>query len=172
MKVHKMKKLILLALVVFGSWWYFIGGRSLSEAAVRTFYQEQEHATLTRDPEALCALLDADFSTAGITAVGGRGRHDSANKTQTCENYRSMYKTFDTVGEKMGGMLQLDYSYDIHSIEIATDKKSATVDVSYSLDVAGSIMNIRSRATETLVRRNGKTLMVRSEGRARVRNGY
>ena len=42
------------------------------------------------------------------------------------------------------------------------------VDVSSSLDVAGSIMNIRARSTDTLVRRNGKVLLLRSQGTGSV----
>lgn len=161
-----MKKLLLVALVAGGAWWYFVGGRELSEESVRNFYQQQEHATLTRDPEALCSLLDKKFEAAGAAATGDGNQRDHANRTQTCGSYRAMYQSFDSLGEKMGGVLQLDYAYDIHTIRISPDKKEATVEVSYSLDVAGSIMNIRSRATETLIRRNGKMLMLRSEGDA------
>lgn len=161
-----MKKLILLALVAAGAWWYFVGGRELSEESVREFYRQQEHATLSRDPEALCSLLDKEFAADGITSTGDGNRRDRANKAQTCDSYRDMYQSFESLGERMGGVLQLDYSYEIHSIQISSDKKEAAVDVSNSLDVAGSIMNIRSPAIETLVRRNGKTLMVHSEGSA------
>ncbi|MCL7421984.1 MAG: hypothetical protein M8364_13880 [Methylobacter sp.] len=82
-----------------------------------------------------------------------------------------MYKSFDDLGDKMGGILQLDYGYSIHKIDISPDSKSAVVDVSFSLDVAGSIMNIRSRSTDTLIRRNGKMLMLRSEGKGTIESG-
>jgi hypothetical protein len=71
----------------------------------------------------------------------------------------------------MGGMLQLDSSYKINSIEIQPDGKSALVDYTSSLDVAGTIMNIRSRSTDTLIRRNGKVLMLRSDGTGSVSSG-
>jgi hypothetical protein len=71
----------------------------------------------------------------------------------------------------MGGMLQLDSSYKINSVAIQPDSKSATVDFSSSLDVAGTIMNIRSRSTDTLIRRNGKVLMLRTEGKGRIFSG-
>lgn len=154
-----MKKILLVVLLAIGAWWYFVGGRTLSEEAVRDFYRLQEHATLSRDPAALCSLLDKEFAASGMTTSGG----SHADKGQTCDGYHAMYQGFESLGEKMGGILQLDYGYDIHSIQLSPNKKSATVDISYSLDVAGSIMNIRSRATETLIRRNGKILMLRSE---------
>jgi hypothetical protein len=166
-----MKKLILLVILAATAWWYFIGGRSLSEESVRTFYQQQEIATLKRAPEELCSLLDDRFQATGTTALGDQSRTDIADKEQTCDGYRAMYQGFEALGDKMGGILQLDYNYTVHSIELAPDKKSATVDVSYSLDVAGSIMNIRARSSETLIRKNGKTLMARSEGKAELGSG-
>lgn len=82
-----------------------------------------------------------------------------------------MYQGFEALGNKMGGILQLDSSYALHKIELAPDKKSAIVDVSYSLDVAGSIMNIRVRSTDTIIQKLGKPLMVRSEIKSRGASG-
>lgn len=165
-----MKKIVLFVLIAAGVWWYFVGSRTLSEEAVRSFYQQQEIATLSRDPERLCALLDEDFQATGIGASGS-SRNGEADKTQTCNGYREMYQSFEALGDKMGGILQLDYSYTLHNIELASDKKSATVDVSYSLDVAGSIMNIQVRSTETIIQKLGKPLMVRSEGESGTLGG-
>ena len=165
-----MKNILLLILVAIGAWWYFIGGRTISEENVRAFYQQQTHAMLSRDPELLCALLDDDFTTTGTIAAAGNIGQDSADKPETCEAYRNMYQNFADLGEKMGGMLQLGYFYDIHAIDISDDKKTATVEVSYRLDVGGSLMNIRSNATEVLIRKNGKMLMLSSEGDAEVGN--
>lgn len=50
-----MKKLLILGVACAALWWYFIGGRVLDEARVRGFYEQQMHATLSRNPEALCA---------------------------------------------------------------------------------------------------------------------
>lgn len=166
-----MKKVLLAVVLAAAGWWYFIGGRTLTEDQVRTFYAEQERVTLERDPKALCALLAADFQTTGAVAVGGRTTHTSQNRQQVCDAYVSLYATFDKLGEKMGGILQLDSKYEIHDIALASNKKTATVDISTSLDVAGTIMNIRSRSTDTLIRRNGKVLMLRSEGTGSVRSG-
>jgi hypothetical protein len=159
---------IVLLLVILGAtaWWYFIGGRTLSDADVRQFFVEQEVATLHRAPDELCGLLDSSFALVVSASTASPALAGGSNKQQMCEQYKQMFSTFETLGEKMGGILQLDYGYEIHMIEIAPDRKSAKVDVSYSLDVAGSIMNIRSRSTETLIRRNGKVLMARSEGGA------
>ncbi|MDR3054540.1 MAG: hypothetical protein LBU53_03955 [Zoogloeaceae bacterium] len=166
-----MKKLILVALVVAGAWWYFVGGRNLSEEHVRGFYRGLEVATLERKPENLCSLLADDFESTGTMAIGGQSRTDTQNKTRTCEAYRGLYESWEKLGEKMGGTLQLDSTYTIHSVAISPDNKTATVDISSSLDVAGSIMNIRSRSTDTLIRRNGKVLLLRSEGKGSIGSG-
>jgi hypothetical protein len=166
-----MRKLVLLAILAGASWWYFIGGRTITEAHVERFYQDVDHATGMRDPDALCALLAEDFQTVGTVDMGGRRNTVTQDKPQACEAYAEMYKNFALLGDKMGGMLQLDSSYTINSIVIQPDSKSATVDYSYSMDVAGTIMNIRSRSTDTLIRRNGKVLMLRSEGKGKIWSG-
>jgi hypothetical protein len=168
-----MKKIILVVLVGVGLWWHFIGGRSLNEAQVTEFYRSMEVAGLERKPEALCDMLSADFKMVGKISTGAQAGHTMAeqDKAQTCSGYTEMYASFEKLGEKMGGILQLDSEYKIHSIQIAADKNSATVDVSSSLDVAGSIMNIRSSSQDTLERKNGKVRLLRSEGRAAVGAG-
>lgn len=165
------KPILLIVLLAGGGWWYFIGGRTISEDHVNRFYQDLEVATLSRNPEALCALLAEDFETSGTVEIGGRTAHSTQNKEQACQAYIAMYENFEKLGDKMGGILQLDSNYEIHSIEIQPDRKSAIVDFSSSLDVAGTIMNIRSRSTNTLIRRNGKMLMLRSEGKGSIRSG-
>lgn len=166
-----MKKIILVVLIAFAAWWYFIGGRKMTEVHVTEFYRSLEVATLERKPDALCALLADDFKSTDTAVIQGVKVADENDKTQTCEAYRELYATWAKLGEKMGGMLQLDSDYKLHSISISADRKSATVDVSSSLDVAGSITNIRSRSTDTLVRRNGKVMMIRSEGTSSVSAG-
>jgi hypothetical protein len=159
-----MKKLIFIAIMAAGAWWHFVGGRKLSEDDVNHFYRDYQAATLQRKPDVLCTLLADDYQSTGTVAAEGQVRADSLNKQQTCESFQKLYDTWDKLGEKLGGILQLDSHYTIHDISISADKKSASVDISTSLDVGGSIMNIRSHSTDTLVRRNGKVLLLRSEG--------
>lgn len=166
-----MKKFILLALLGGAGWWYFIGGRTITEEHVTRFYQELEAATLSRNPEALCALLAEDFQSTGTVEIGGRRGTSTQDKAQSCQAYTAMYETFEQLGNRMGGIVQLDSNYKINSIAIQSGGKSALVDFSSSLDVAGTIMNARSRSTDTLIRRNGKVFMLRSEGKGSIRSG-
>lgn len=158
-----MKRILLVVSIAIAAWWYFIEGRKMTEAHVTEFYRDLE-VVLERKPDELCSLLADDFKSTVTTGNQGVKVMDEDDKTQTCEAYRELYTTWEKIGEKMGEKLQLDSDYKVHSISISADRKSATVDVSSSLDVAGSITNIRSRSTDTLVRRNGKVMMIRSEG--------
>lgn len=164
-----MKKISLLV-ITFGiaGWWFLVGGRTISDAHVRDFYREQEHATLSRQPEALCALLDDRFKSTGTVSLLEHKSRESQDKAQACNALAELYHTWADLGEKMGGILQLDSSYTIHSITISADGRSATADVSTSLDVGGSMMHIRSRTTDTLIRKNGAVKLLRSDGQGSI----
>ncbi len=163
-----MKKLLLLAAVAggVGGWWTLVGGRQLTEAQVRQFYEDQLTATLKREPETLCAQLDKRYELVSVTLVGGRELSETLGRDAACEHTRAMYQSFETLGAKMGGILQLDVEQTVHTVSVAADRKSATVDVSYTMAVGGSLMHIRSRATEVVIRRNGTLLLERSEARS------
>jgi hypothetical protein len=165
------KKLILAVLVAGLGWWWFIGGRQVNEEHVHDYYRLVDRATGMRDPKQHCDLLHDDFQSSGVVSTAAGRMTSSVDKKQSCEAYVQLYDTFEKLGAKMGGIVQLDSHYEIHSIEISPDRKTANVDLSYSLDVAGSLMNIRSRSTDTLVRRNGQMLMLRSEGRGTIGSG-
>ncbi|MGL4409911.1 MAG: hypothetical protein ACRCTU_16130 [Zoogloea sp.] len=166
-----MKKPLLVVLALGAAWWYFVGGRKLDETKVRDFYQAQEVATFKREPETLCGLLAKDFhgKYTYSTNIPGHPREDEQNKAEGCEGYRQMYANFAELGDKMGGMLTMEYNYTLYSIKIAPDHKSATVDVGYLMNAGGALINIRARATETLIRRNGKVLLQRSEGSSSIK---
>ena len=164
---------MLILIAATAGWWYFSAARKLSDEQVKDFYRNLEIATLERKPEALCALLADDFESTGTMTVGGQSQIQTGvqNKAQTCEAYQKLYASWDKLGEKMGGILQLDSKYTIHNISISADSKTAIVDMSSSLDVGGSIMNISARSTDTLIRKNGKVLMLHSEGNGSIGGG-
>ncbi|HEX5358001.1 MAG TPA: nuclear transport factor 2 family protein [Aquabacterium sp.] len=165
-----MKRIIfLLTLLAVASWWLLVGGRQISETHVRAFYEDYERATLARQPEAMCALLDERFSASGKVTIHGRETSQTTqSKAETCESFKELYQTWAELGEKMGGLLQLDSTYTIHSIKISPDGHSATVEISTALDVGGTLMQIRSHSTDTLVRRNGLVRMLRSDGHGAI----
>ncbi|MCB2019004.1 MAG: hypothetical protein KDF54_16085 [Hydrogenophaga sp.] len=166
-----MQKLFILVIAAAGTWWYFVGGRKIDEAQVHDYYHQMQVATLDRKPDNLCALLAPEFQSSGTVRVAGQSRIDTQNREQVCASYQEMYDTFAKLGEQMGGLLQLNSSVSVNSVVISPDGKTATVDLNSSLDVGGSIMNLRSHSTDTLVRRNGKVLMLNSTGTGAIGGG-
>lgn len=150
------KILLVVALLTTAGWWYFVASRSISVEQARDYYAQYEKAMLTRDPKAMCALLADDFQ--------GSSNFGNINKNSTCADQEKFFSTIEQLGEKMGGMMQLDSRYEIQSVALSPDKKQATVILSSELDVGGSIINIKAQTTDTLIRRNGKVLLLRSEG--------
>ena len=164
-----MKKLLILAAACAALWWYFIGGRVLDEARVRGFYEQQMHATLSRNPEALCEMLSSDY-VGEVVEISLAGRVRSVqDRTQACKSIEDLYASMDKIGQSMGGMLQIDYDHEIIEIRVADDARSAVVDTRFTLDLGGSIINVKGTATDTLVRRNGKVRVQRTEGKATTR---
>jgi hypothetical protein len=166
-----MKKLLVLLLVAIAAgWWQFVGVRqTITEDDVRQFYAMSDHAIGMRDPSLHCALLDSKFHSEGYVTVGEKRERVAQNKKQTCEGYASLYALWADVGESMdNSLLQLDWNNTINSITISSDGKTATVDYSNALDVGGSLMHIKGHSTDTLIRKSGKVLMLRSEGEGSV----
>ncbi|GHD61807.1 nuclear transport factor 2 family protein [Jeongeupia chitinilytica] len=154
-------KWLLLALVlVVAAWWFFIGGRTISDEQARAFYADYENALFSRDPKNLCALLADDFQ--------GLSNGRESDKEQACAETVVFFKSIERIGNSMDGILQLDSDINVRSVSVATDKRRAVVRVDSTLDVGGSIMNIRSQSTDTLIRRNGKVLLLRSESVSRI----
>ncbi|NJD06618.1 MAG: hypothetical protein FIA97_08990 [Methylococcaceae bacterium] len=166
-----MNLLVLVLLVVGGGWWYFHGGRIITDTDVRDFYQLDEAALLSRNPDALCNFLAPDYSSEE-TAISLEGRQtETSDRAKSCEAYRQLFDSFEQIGAAMGGMVQLDHRYHIDSIAIAADRKSATASTTFKLDVAGSIMNFEGSTVDTLIRRNGKMLLLKRQSKVRVSSG-
>jgi hypothetical protein len=164
----EMKKLVLLFLIAAAGWYYFIAARKLDEAKIRAYYEQQTIGTLSREPTALCDLMADDFRGVNRLVVGSRRQEGDVGQEESCEEIKRMYSNIEAVGNRMGGIAQLDYSQEIDNIEISSDGKTATVTTTFSLDIAGQHMRLRGTNTDTLIRRNGRVLAIRTEGRTRV----
>ena len=78
---------------------------------------------------------------------------------------------FRTVGDRMGGILTIEYDYHIDSIEVATDRKSATVTGTSVLKMGESVLQYKSNFTQRLERELGQMRLVHSSGVTVVRLG-
>lgn len=162
---------IVMAVVGLGAalWYFAIDGSKLDEAMVREFYEKQQHAVLSRDPEALCK----QFASKGVftteTVMMGQTQADTLNQKSACDNTRKTWKTFEAMGEKAGGILTIEYDYKIDSVEISANKKRATVVTSNTLKMGESFMQFRTTATEELVRNYRVVQLAKSDSKTGVR---
>ncbi|HEY9066627.1 MAG TPA: hypothetical protein VIO33_16725 [Burkholderiaceae bacterium] len=158
---------IALALGAAG-WYYFVGGRQLDEQMVRDFYRAEAHATLSRDPDALCKLLSKSVVVRQQTLMSGQTKSETLNREQACEAFRKSHEFFEQVGEKAGGMLTIEYDYELGKLDVASDRKSALVEFSSTLKMGESFMQFRTTSTERLVRRLGRVELAEADAMTRV----
>lgn len=158
-----MKKILVVAVTVGGGlWWNLVGGRTITEENVHDYYRSQIEATLQRQPDGLCDLLSEDFQLDMEVFTSQGTRQVSRNKQEMCHDFTRTYAAIQEFGDRMGGLAQIDYSLHTDNIQIADDSKSVTIEASYTFDMAGS--RVTGTTTDTLIRRNGKTLLLRREG--------
>ncbi len=167
-----MKKILLFLAIVGGVfWWFFIGDNKLSDERVASFYRADFEATMHRDPDKLCAQFASDFTSKFSWDMGGKKLEQSHGKDQACKELETLYRQFAELGEKMGGELHLDYRHEIHDISFSADRKTATVETSFTLTAGGSLITYTGRSTDTLIWKYGKTVVRHSEGAGSVRGG-
>jgi ketosteroid isomerase-like protein len=152
-----MKKLVLLVVLAALAWWYFDGSRKLSEEAIREHYQEQLEATASFDTERLCAAMADDYRVTDVSQ-GLQGQQKlTMDKAQACDALSQSLGMFKQLSDASGGKFRLDIGYEIKSITVSADRKSASVE-GISTFKLGDRLVARTRGTDRLIRRNGKIL--------------
>ncbi len=163
-----LKKVAIVVAVVAAGWYSQVGGRQINESQVRDFYRQESHAFYSRDPEAVCKLLSSKYVGTGQVTMMGTSQETTSNREQACENTRKWFHSFEEMGEKMGGVLTIEYVHNIDSIEIAPNQKNAKVTGTSTLKMGGTILQINNRFTENIEREWGQAKMVRSDTTTRV----
>lgn len=159
---------LLLIAAAVGGWFYGVDGRKLDEEMVRDFYRQQSHATYSRDPEALCKQYGSKAQVTQETRMSGRTTTLTMNSTQACERLREMFQFFELAGEKAGGMLTIEYTHELHEIEIAPDRKSARVVFSSVLKMGETFFQVSTTAHERLERSMRRVQLVQADAKVRV----
>lgn len=160
--------LTILGLAAAG-WYFVIDGSKLDEAMVREFYEKQQHATLSRDPEALCKQFAKNAVVTTETLMMGQTQAQTLNNKTACDATRKTFKSFEEMGEKAGGILTIEYDFKIDSVDIAANKKRAIVVTSNTLKMGESFMQFRTTATEELVRNYRVVQLAKSDSKTGVR---
>jgi len=166
-----MKQIAIVLALCVGAWYFFIGGRKLDEAMVRKYYEAEAHAIYSRDAEKLCKQLSKKAVIQSRTVMMGQAQESTNDREQACDAARKTFKLFESVGERMGGILTIEYEYHIDSIEIASDRKSAVVEGTSVLKMGEAAMQFRSSFTQRLERELGQMRLVRGDDVTVVRLG-
>ena len=158
-----MKQIAIVIALCVGAWYFFIGGRKLDESMVRDFYQKEAHAIYSRDAEMLCKQISRKARIESKTTMMGKTVERSHNRDEACQENREAFETFSRVGERMGGILTIEYDYHIDTIEVATDRKSATVTGTNVLKMGESLLQYKTSFTQRLERELGQMRLVHAD---------
>ncbi len=66
---------------------------------------------------------------------------------------------------------RLGYDQQLTGLELAADRRSAIVHTGFNFDIGGVVINLNGTSVDTLVRRNGRILVTRSDGKVITRIG-
>lgn len=160
------KKWLLLAVLAALALWYFHFDRRMSEASIRGFYDEGIQAMMRFDAEWTCSRMTADYRQTHITFGEQQGRSEkNYDKEQTCRLAQEGMKQFKALSDASNGVIEPEYKVKIHRIELAADRKTASVEMEVKM-MLGEVMLARTRGTDRLVRRNGRILSQSSEAKS------
>lgn len=164
-----MKKIVLLAALCVGAWYYFVGGRTLDEKMVRAYYDQSAHALYKRDAELMCKQLSSKAIIQDETVMNGQAQRSTLNHDQQCEAFKASMQMFEQIGDRMGGILTVEYEFHLDSIDIEPGRKSAKVKGTSLLKMGETVMQFSSTFNEQLVREMGQMKLLRSDQRTVVR---
>lgn len=156
-----MKKIVLVVIVIAVAIWYFDISRRMTETSIRASYQAQIEALQRFDAKPLCDALDDSYQ-ATVTARGSARAPSAKDKAGACADLTRTLRRMKTLSERTGGLLEPDYDYEIKSIELADDRKTATVEIASVMRI-GDMTLARSRSVDHLIRRLGRIRSVSSE---------
>jgi hypothetical protein len=126
-------------------------GRTIEESHVRAHYRDQLEALRGFDEKAICAGIADDYSLRVVDRTAGHPGNDTLDGPQSCELSRKFMQLAQHLSGQTGGLVTLDVSYDIRSIQIAADGRSATVEATSTVKLGETLVS-RTRGTEQLSR--------------------
>ncbi|WP_114241493.1 hypothetical protein [Dyella sp. C9] len=162
-----MKKLILLLVLAGLAWWYFDVSRRMTDAQIRSAYDDTIAAMRRFDADALCNQLSDDFSGDEVTREGGSTTEQHYDKQRLCDRIRKSTALTQRISAATGGLVEPDVDVEIKNIELSKDRKEAIVQT-VSTTRLGDMTLGRDRSTERLIRRNGHILRTGGESKVWV----
>ena len=159
-----MRKWILLAALVAVASWYFHFGRKMTEASVREFYSDQTELMLKLEGEPLCRLMADDYLVRDVEFSSAGTQRSEMRRDEACSEMKQALTLFRKLSDASGGLLHPIIDQKIDSIELSENNKRATVKGVSTAQIGGMLV-VRSRFTETLIRRNGRILSLGGESK-------
>lgn len=163
-------KLVVVLVLAIAAVLAYENGRTIEESHVREHYRSQLEALRAFDEEAVCAGIADDYSLEVVDRSEGQPGKATLDGHASCELSRKMLGFMRQMSGQTGGMVAFDLSYDIRSIVIAADGRSATVEATSTAKL-GDMLISRTRGHEQLsrsfwrVRSHGGEAQVWSYGR-------
>lgn len=159
---------MLLPLLLAGvAYWYFVMAQRIDEAAVRAYYNQQMQAYYRFDGDWFCTSMTDDYRVTEITYTGKQRKDERLNKAESCKRTRATIAELVQVRDASIGLPLPAWSIEVKRIELAPDRRSATVQAEGRMTVGARDLGV-SKWTERLVRRNGRVLSEQSESTAWV----
>jgi hypothetical protein len=158
-----MKQIAIVIALCVGAWYFFIGGRKIDEPMVRDYYQKEAHSIYSRDADALCKQLSRKARIDSKTTMMGKTVETSHDRDEACKANREAFETFSRVGDRMGGILTIEYEYNLDSIEMASDRKSAIVKGTNVLKMGETVLQYKTNFTQRLERELGQMRLVHAD---------
>lgn len=165
-----MKKIAIVLVVCVGLWYYFIGGRKLDETMVRQYYEKSARAMLARDADLMCKQLSRKVVIESKTVMMGQSMDSSHDYKEACDAQHKSFEMLQEVGDRSGGALALEFDYQLDAIDVAANRKSATITGTQVLNM-GPMMQFKTSFTHRLERELGNVRLVRSDDVTVVRMG-
>ena len=126
-------------------------GRRISEADVHAHYRQQMQALADFDSEALCKPMAADYEVRSVEHLDGRALRHTLDRTTGCRQMEDALALMRVLHNQTGGLVGIDFSYEITRIDIAPGGRRAIVEATATARIAGRLLT-RSRSKGELSR--------------------
>src|SRR6187402_2610681 len=160
-----MRGYVLGAVLLAACGWGYLQTKKLSDGGIEAYYRADAETTFTHDPDASCALIADDFRGSSSGTLNGTAIAQNAiGKTQFCDQQKKFSDVLANFKKRVGRDADVSYATNFDTPVYAADHRSATVRVSYTYSLLGGrLLNITGNRVDTLVKRDGKVLLLATD---------
>ncbi|MGJ4729400.1 hypothetical protein [Luteimonas sp. SDU101] len=144
-------KLLLMAVLGVVALFVYENGRTIDESHVREHYRQQLEALRNFDEECICAGIADEYSLRMVERGASGATSTTLDGAQSCEMSRKSLRFAQQLSTQTGGLLTIEADYDLKSIRIAPDGRSAVVEATSTAKVGDTLVS-RVRGREQLSR--------------------